>query len=382
MKNIILITILFSALCNAQIVRPANLEIPFTIYDNSGLQNSSRILTVGIDSMATDSIDSFLGEYWLYCPWDIPGFESDYVPYDHFEAVLDPPAEPDPLSFLFGTWKDFRQGVIPYSGTVNYRIYCGAYEAATAIYLSWDFPEGVSGVLQDPLGGLLFNYLMPDSGTFTHESLMLLNQFRMILTYQNATPVELISFNAYNENSWVYMEWRTSSEKNNRGFEIERLKDLKIEKSNEWDIIGFVEGHGTTTEPQSYSFIDENVTTGIYKYRLKQIDFDGTYKYSNEIEVVVDLAPKEFVLHQNYPNPFNPTTIIKFSIPEVSEVNLAIYNVLGEKVAEVLNEKMEAGSYEHQWDASDIGSGVYIYELKTKSTKGSFVSTKKMLVLK
>ena len=130
----------------------ADIEIPITIWDNSGMPNNFRVLTCGIDSMATDSIDSFLGEYWLYCPYAI-GSNSDCIPYDHFEAVLDLPVEPDPLSFLFGSWKDYRQGVIPYSGVKTYQICYWKYSAATAIYLSWDFSEGVTGLLQDVFGG-------------------------------------------------------------------------------------------------------------------------------------------------------------------------------------------------------------------------------------
>jgi len=173
MRNLFLsLAFVLSSFLNAQTIQEADISIPILVYDNSGNPNSSRLLYCGIDSLATDSIDTFLGKYWLYCPWDLPGFETDCIPYDHFEAVLDPPIEPDPLSFIFGTWKDFRQGVIPYSGIKTYKIACLAYEAATAVYISWDFPEGVSGVIQDGLNGLIFTYQLPDSGSFSHPALI------------------------------------------------------------------------------------------------------------------------------------------------------------------------------------------------------------------
>ena len=132
------------------------------------------------------------------------------------------------------------------------------------------------------------------------------------MDYDNIVPVELTSFTAsvlQNEKA-VQLNWTTATETNNSGFEILRgvyPANSRTQNDNEWNTIGFVPGFGTTTEPKSYSFTDENVSTGIYKYRLKQIDFDGTFEYSNEIEVEVDFTPKEFVLYQNYPNPFNPT---------------------------------------------------------------------------
>ena len=130
-------------------------------------------------------------------------------------------------------------------------------------------------------------------------------------------------------------------------------------------MIGFVDGNGTTTEPMSYSFIDENVLPGNYQYRLKQIDYDGTFEYSNTIEAEM-ISPVEFALEQNYPNPFNPSTVIEFSLPEdVSNVKLSIYNSLGEKVAELVNTSLTAGKYQYQWNAQNVATGMYIYELRT-----------------
>ncbi len=137
-------------------------------------------------------------------------------------------------------------------------------------------------------------------------------------TINGGTPVELVSFTLLLENSNVQLSWITASEINNQGFQIERASFRNNETTplQEWINIGFVEGKGTTTEINNYTFTDENLSNGKYKYRLKQIDFDGTFEHSKEIEVEIN-SPEVFYLHQNYPNPFNPVTKIKFTIPNV-----------------------------------------------------------------
>ena len=185
------------------------------------------------------------------------------------------------------------------------------------------------------------------------------------------TPVELSSFSAKAGDDNVELDWSTITETNNSGFEIQRSKD------GEFETIGFVEGHGTTTESQAYNFTDKDLVSDKYKYRLKQIDFDGTFEYSNVIEVEV-ASPSTFSLEQNYPNPFNPSTKIKYSVTQSSNVVLKIYDVLGNEVATLVNEEKPAGSYEVEFNPSSLTSGVYFYKLQA----GSFVDMKKMLLLK
>jgi len=186
-------------------------------------------------------------------------------------------------------------------------------------------------------------------------------------------PVELASFTASVIGNNVTLSWVTATELNNLGFEIERNAGKE-----DWAKIGFVDGHGTTTEPQLYNFTDAGLTSGNYYYRVKQIDFDGSYKYYNLEEEVEIGAPVSFDLSQNYPNPFNPTTKIKYSVPADGFVNIAVYNVLGEKVTDIVNNIQKAGSYEVNFDASSIASGMYIYRMES----GNFVSVKKMMILK
>ena len=185
-------------------------------------------------------------------------------------------------------------------------------------------------------------------------------------------PVELTAFNVSAGEKAVTLDWSTATETNNQGFEIQR-------KASTGDFIkvGYVPGYGTTTKPRSYSFVDENITTGTYTYRLKQIDFSGAFKYSDELNVKMNI-PLQYELDQNYPNPFNPATTIKYSIPEDGFVKLEVYNLLGESVATLINGMQKAGRYEVNFNASNLSSGIYIYKLKS----GKFNSVKKMLLMK
>lgn len=192
----------------------------------------------------------------------------------------------------------------------------------------------------------------------------------------NIVPVELTSFTANFVNGTTKIHWQTATELNNLGFEIERI--FIDEETTNWIMVGFVEGNGTTTENSQYSFEDKSFDKfGTYKYRLKQIDNDGKFEYSQEIEVVVE-QPGEFSLNQNYPNPFNPSTLITFSIAEVGLTKLTIYNSLGQVVAQPVNEILESGYYQISFDASNLSSGSYYYRVES----GSFTSIKKMILMK
>jgi len=147
--------------------------------------------------------------------------------------------------------------------------------------------------------------------------------------------------------------------------------------NSDWSNIGFVAGFGTTTEPKTYSFIDANINSGSFTYRLKQVDFDGSYEYSNEINVDVT-GPAQYSLEQNYPNPFNPSTLIKYSVAQDGFVNVSIFNLLGEKVATLVNSNMKAGSYELNFNASQLSSGVYFYSIEA----GDFKAVRKMMLMK
>jgi photosystem II stability/assembly factor-like uncharacterized protein len=194
-----------------------------------------------------------------------------------------------------------------------------------------------------------------------------------IFKYQDdVVPVELLSFTANLTNKKILLAWQTATEVNNLGFEVERRSDDEI-----WNNLGFVEGHGNSTLPNSYSFTDNNpIGESTFHYRLKQIDLDGKYEYSDEIEV--EIIPNEYVLYQNYPNPFNPTTKISYQISNESKVIITIYDILGKEVATLVNESKKPGRYEVELNANNLASGTYICTL----VAGDFVESKKMVLLR
>ncbi|MFZ1520273.1 MAG: T9SS type A sorting domain-containing protein [Ignavibacteriaceae bacterium] len=189
-------------------------------------------------------------------------------------------------------------------------------------------------------------------------------------------PVELLSFSSSVVDDDVTLNWTTATETNNSGFQVERRKTLEA-RSEEWENLGFVNGNGTTTETKSYSYNDENLSAGKYQYRLKQIDFDGTFEYSNIAEAEI-LPPARFSLEQNYPNPFNPSTSIQYAIASKQFVQLKVFDILGKEITTLVNEEKSAGNHKIEFNASNLSSGIYYYKI----TAGEFVQTRKMILLK
>ncbi|MCZ7609792.1 MAG: YCF48-related protein [Ignavibacterium sp.] len=199
----------------------------------------------------------------------------------------------------------------------------------------------------------------------------------LVLRYDDTSyiPVELVSFNGRLENNTILLSWQTASELNNKGFQIEKSYD----KEN-WLNAGFVSGNGTTTEPRSYSFKDylTNQLNSTLYYRLKQIDYGGSFEYSDIIKVEVG-NPPDFFLSQNYPNPFNPETIIDYRIPEKTLVNITLYDVTGSTVKELVNEEKQPGYYTIKLKGEELSSGIYFYRIVTGS---GYTATKKLTIIK
>ena len=192
-----------------------------------------------------------------------------------------------------------------------------------------------------------------------------------VLSFDGTLPVELSSFTLSASEGAVALNWTTATETNNFGFEIQRKSE------GDFSTIGFVEGHGNSNSKKIYSFIDSELNlAGNYYYRLKQIDNDGTFQYSDVLEIEVVLT--EFKLKQNYPNPFNPVTTIEYHLPVDSKITLKIYDVLGHEIVILLDEEKKAGSYKVVFDSKDISSGTYFYKLQADK----YIDVKKMIVIK
>jgi len=207
-------------------------------------------------------------------------------------------------------------------------------------------------------------------------SLGLANKSMYFKIYGTAlVPVELTSFTANVSGANVQLNWVTATELNNKGFEIQ-----KKSTNGQFITLAFVNGMGTSTETHNYSFTDK-CEPGNFSYRLKKVDFNGAADISKSVEIVVN--PNRFELGNNYPNPFNPSTKISFSLSVDSKVNLNIFNILGQKVASLINGNVPAGTHEVKFNASNLNSGVYIYKIEATGIDGqNFTSVKKMILNK
>jgi photosystem II stability/assembly factor-like uncharacterized protein len=277
------------------------------------------------------------------------------------------------------TWTDFSNSVLnnitPTSiihipgTTASYIVSDGTHSPPRGSALTHDAGENWIPLDTDNFGCWEIRFTNDSSGWgSSHQT----NQVYKYIGPPYPVPVELTSFTATSNGKEVILNWSTATEINNQGFDIEKSED-----NTNFNKIGFVPGFGTTTEPKCYSYSDQSVNSGTNYYRLKQVDFDGSYEYSDVVEVDFK-AFNSYVLEQCYPNPFNPTTTIGFGLQNKSIVKITILNAIGEEVAVVLNEEREAGFHQVEFNAANLPSGVYFYQLKA----GEFIETKKMLLLK
>jgi len=271
-------------------------------------------------------------------------------------------------------WLDTRDN----PGTYLSALY---YSKSTNGGVTWSSNEKLSGYFNPHLGwpqqnkmGDYFDMVSDVNGASLAWAATFNGEQDVYYSYiTDVVPVELVSFTASVVANVVTLSWSTATELNNRGFEIEKSSEKTI-----WRTIGFREGKGTTSEPQQYSYSDlllDKAPLKLY-YRLKQLDFNGSFEYSGIVEV--EIAPSEFSLAQNYPNPFNPITAISYQLPMNTFVTLKVYDVLGNEVATLVNEEKSAGVHEVEFNATELGSGVYFYTLKADE----FLSTKKMILMK
>jgi len=221
----------------------------------------------------------------------------------------------------------------------------------------------------------LFNYLHNNPNTFDINDITLSEPINLVDT---PLPVEILNFTNRISGYNVKLNWTTSTETNNKGFQIERMNVAE----GIWKVIGFVEGAGNSGVEKTYEFNDMKLNTGRYKYRMKQIDFNGNYNYLNLNGEIVITLPKKFNLSQNYPNPFNPATKMDYELPVDCKVRLVIYDVLGREIKTIVNDYQSAGLHSIDFDAKQLASGFYYYSLKTNSNGNESTITKKMMLVK
>jgi len=269
--------------------------------------------------------------------------------------------------------------VIAYTGSSSSPTYiAGLHWGGTSSV--WPDPSYAPGTSSDLALGTYNNYYFNGSLTGTlytdRNNLVDLNNWTGSSSWIDYNfqplPVELSSFSAKVNKDGIDLSWRTETEVNNYGFEIQRSTDKVL-----WNKIGFVPGNGNSNSPKDYSFTDKSIPNGIIYYRLKQIDNNGKLQYLAIIEINNN-SPSKATLSQNYPNPFNPVSTIEYSIPKEGFVTLKVYDILGREVSTLVNKNQSVGKYTVNFDGSGLASGIYFYVLKTNN----FVLSRKMDLLK
>ena len=278
----------------------------------------------------------------------------------------------------------------PVSGVTSINIELFNTSAGEIISTSWIDVATVRFTTLNPSGNSQLSFRATSATTdptisFADDQSTIVVQGTFTSLNANLLPVELTSFTANPiQGTKVKLQWETATEVNNYGFEILRSaqNDGHSEEGTDeesWQKIGFVQGNGNSNSPKSYGFTDNNLIGGSkFSYRLKQIDNDGRFEYSDAVEV--EVVPDKYELYQNYPNPFNPTTNIKFALVKDSKVRIKLYDLLGSKVAELVNKDFAAGFHQIEFNAAREGlaSGIYLYSIETKD----FKSVKKMVLMK
>ncbi len=270
--------------------------------------------------------------------------------------------------------------VLPIGGTLTFEVY--AYgDIVDDLYLHCDtLPQGATFPSVNGIQHVQSTFNWTISGPFTGSiDFYILNYGPpwCYLNFDMVLPVELSSFSSIVYGNDVTLKWQTSSETNNSGFEIER-SGIVNGNASDWIHSGAVSGNGTKTTSSDYFYNDIGLNSGEYKYRLKQIDYNGNYEYfylSDEIQIGI---PSKFELSQNYPNPFNPSTNLEFGISELGFVSMKVYDASGKEVASLVNEVKPAGYYSVSFNGASLSSGIYFYTLSA----GNFISTKRMILLK
>ncbi|MDP4174651.1 MAG: T9SS type A sorting domain-containing protein [Bacteroidota bacterium] len=264
-------------------------------------------------------------------------------------------------------------------GTIGYDMPTDYVKWVQITFLIKD-PTGTTNLTIDPATNAI--------GLFQDHSNSLLNG--IILDVQNLNiedatdiplPITLTNFTANQSGNTIKLNWETATEVDNYGFQIER----KSPSSDVWENLGIVKGHGNSNTGSSYSYEDKKlVLSGKYSYRLKQLDNNGDFKYSQTVEVAFTSRNENFALEQNYPNPFNPATKISYCLPKESHVKLTVFNSLGEVVKELVNGIQVPGVCEVSFSASEMPSGIYFYQIEADPLDGSksFSEVKRMLFIK
>jgi len=354
--------------------QPSGMKVLARIKDNNGVWYVTDAVENVTFSRGNNSVEMF--------PTTDTPEDFDARAYSAKQAYIDVPSGTDLASayaakLVVSTWNSLSGGI--QSGESYYYRLNGYYFPAFGEDHFWSLDWFDVPLTDIATGSNTYEMYSESQSTeiFTHWP-----GPTILVRWVDLVPVQLSSFTATVLGAeGVKLEWKTLTETDNLGFEVQRSET----PTGPFTTLSFVEGHGTILVPQEYSYTDASVTSGIYYYRLNQIDRNGAQHPTEAIRVdvttgVVDggVVPVQSMLAQNYPNPFNPSTTIRYGVAEKGHVSLAVYTTLGEKVAELVNGEREAGYYDVKFDARHLAAGVYFYRLVV----GNFVQTNKLLLVK
>src|SRR5690606_20022014 len=296
--------------------------------------------------------------------------------YNDYMTFLHPDSSDKEPGGQMDFWADTLEARYPSGADYQWVVYQSS-TAHTAIVDTVDAVINVKMTTSTAQGNFNLGYFVSDAALDFSDNTWYDVSLNNAITISGVVPVELTSFTAAAEKNQVTLNWQTATETNNRGFEIQRRSS-----NSDFVTIGFVEGKGTSTNSSSYSYTDKNVDNQAFSYRLKQIDFDGSFEYSNIVEVDLSL-PADFSISQNYPNPFNPSTSIRFALPVDAKVSVMLYNSLGEVVENLVEGNFTAGNHTINFNAANLTSGTYIYKIYAKGFDGrEFAQSNKMVLMK
>ena len=335
----------------------------------------TAVVTVSVEGQSDANPHYGIAGFLIPDDWTIDtvyfsGGYSDYCTYLHPDSSdAEPGGQVD-------YWTDSLEAHYPAGTGMKWVVYQSSKSHLTLVD-TLDVMLTVKMTISNTQGNYNLGYFVSDAALDFSDPTYYDVSLNNAITISGVVPVELTSFNASAAKEGISLAWATATETNNKGFEIEKSIDNKI-----FNRIGFIEGKGTTAEKNSYQFVDKQPGNEKCYYRLKQIDLDGTFKYSKTIDVDYSV-PNEFSISQNYPNPFNPSTSIQFGLPVEARVIVTLYNTLGERVLVLANREFTAGRHVLNMNGGNLSSGTYIYSISAEGIDGSkFMQTKKMILMK
>lgn len=223
--------------------------------------------------------------------------------------------------------------------------------------------------------------LDPDNMQFSLTGVTTFYEYSIGGNAGNPLPVTIGNIGLSVIENDVLLSWKTISELNNSGFDVERF-GKGTGCAGEWLKVGFVKGAGSVNEEKEYFFTDKGLNKGTYTYRLKQIDFNGNYEYFNFTAEATVGPPARNEVSQNYPNPSNPVSLIDYRVAARSFVKLVVYDLTGREVVTLVNGELEGGYYSARFDGTNISSGIYFYRFSAVNADQNFTETKRLILIK